>query len=448
MDCEEVKFKSYSWVYGTTSFRVSELKYKIERQLIRLKELWDEYPNTNWQELQEIYFDKLVEEGLAKPTAKRKDKDARQKTSSLKDLGLITEERKLTEVGEKIYHIAKNNNFNFDNIFQIRNDSFIYFKQFLKIEFSKNSNSKFYKEFKINPFLAMIYAILELKFLTKDEFTYLLPVCKNFDEVKNLVKDLRNLNNRNNEKEFIESFLKRKIEKLPNYQTALKCLMENPLDSENFSKALMDRKSGKNPKSYFDLYIAIIEYFKKKDTFNQSEKLKKLQDILELISNIQAKTKIYLKRYFFKDSRIVKKEHIKLFEKKINFTHETNLYVFLFYLFHLYKWMVNLEEYYDLNKRFLSLTDIFIFQNDKIYLDDIAYIYFSNIKNNLLLENVLASSNEEYILRLERDLEINEISELLFVSDEKVFESLRSKYPDIHYENIREAIFQIKKEKN
>ena len=93
MSCDEAKFQSYSWSYGTTSFRVSELKYKIERQLIRLKELWEEYPDKTWKDLQDIYFDKLVEEGLAQPTASRRDKDARQKTSPLKDLGLVTEER-------------------------------------------------------------------------------------------------------------------------------------------------------------------------------------------------------------------------------------------------------------------------------------------------------------------------------------------------------------------
>ena len=31
-------FKSYSWSIGTTSFRVSQLNYKIERQLQLLKQ--------------------------------------------------------------------------------------------------------------------------------------------------------------------------------------------------------------------------------------------------------------------------------------------------------------------------------------------------------------------------------------------------------------------------
>ncbi|WP_024787701.1 hypothetical protein [Lebetimonas sp. JH369] len=99
----EIKFQTYSWSYGTTSFRVSELKYKIERQLIRLKELRNIYPDKNWKDLQEIYFEMLLEEGLAKETSKNKAKDARQKTSPLVDLGLVDNERQLTEIGKKIY---------------------------------------------------------------------------------------------------------------------------------------------------------------------------------------------------------------------------------------------------------------------------------------------------------------------------------------------------------
>ena len=43
-------FKSYSWSIGTTSFRVSQLNYKIERQLELLKQFWSENPNLIWNE--------------------------------------------------------------------------------------------------------------------------------------------------------------------------------------------------------------------------------------------------------------------------------------------------------------------------------------------------------------------------------------------------------------
>ena len=52
-------FKSYGWSIGATSFRVSQLNYKIERQLQLLKQFWNENPNINWKNnntLQSKYY--------------------------------------------------------------------------------------------------------------------------------------------------------------------------------------------------------------------------------------------------------------------------------------------------------------------------------------------------------------------------------------------------------
>jgi len=59
-DKSKIKFQTYSWVVGTTSFRVSELKYKIEKQLILIENLRELYPNNDWKEIQEDYFELLV----------------------------------------------------------------------------------------------------------------------------------------------------------------------------------------------------------------------------------------------------------------------------------------------------------------------------------------------------------------------------------------------------
>ena len=157
---QTIKFKTYSWSYGNTSFRVSELKYKIERQLIRLKELRDKYPDEDWKNLQEIYFEMLLEENLVKNSSKDKAKEARQKTSSLVDLGLVDDERKLTEVGKKLYEINYNKKYDFNNLFFLRSDAYLYFRQLLKIKFDKNK--RYYEEFDINPFLSLIYLLLKL----------------------------------------------------------------------------------------------------------------------------------------------------------------------------------------------------------------------------------------------------------------------------------------------
>ena len=54
-------FKSYSWSIGTTSFRTSQLNYKIERQLQLLKEFWNNNPNAEWNnDTQEKYYNYSV----------------------------------------------------------------------------------------------------------------------------------------------------------------------------------------------------------------------------------------------------------------------------------------------------------------------------------------------------------------------------------------------------
>jgi hypothetical protein len=44
----------------------------------------------------------------------------------------------------------------------------------------------------IKPFLALIYALEKLDYLSSDEFTYLLPLCKTVEDIKRLVASLRN----------------------------------------------------------------------------------------------------------------------------------------------------------------------------------------------------------------------------------------------------------------
>ena len=58
---EDIKFQSYCWSLGTTSFRVKDLNFKIERQLQILKEVWNENQNVRWNgnnSIQEEYYNK------------------------------------------------------------------------------------------------------------------------------------------------------------------------------------------------------------------------------------------------------------------------------------------------------------------------------------------------------------------------------------------------------
>ena len=128
-------YKSYCWSLGTTSFRMVEFNRKIEQQLKLLNDFWDipQYQNQNWSAnnaLQVAYYEFIKTQGFIEDKdAPRKDKDAREKTSGLVDLGLINAERRLTSAGQALLNIAQSGIFEDDNLLQIPADSFIYFKQ-------------------------------------------------------------------------------------------------------------------------------------------------------------------------------------------------------------------------------------------------------------------------------------------------------------------------------
>ena len=86
------------------------------------------------------------------------------------DIGLISDDRKLTEAGQALLAISRSGDFSSDNAFQIDKDSFIYFKQLLKTYNKVNGTI-------VRPFIVMAYVLSKLDYLSLDEYTYLLPLC-------------------------------------------------------------------------------------------------------------------------------------------------------------------------------------------------------------------------------------------------------------------------------
>ena len=83
-------FQSYCWNLGTTSFRVQNLNYKIERQLQMLNELWSDRSNITWDGItQEKYYNIMHKEGFV--TAKGGQFKASQVSILLKRYSLNRE---------------------------------------------------------------------------------------------------------------------------------------------------------------------------------------------------------------------------------------------------------------------------------------------------------------------------------------------------------------------
>ena len=217
---KKIGFKSYCWAIGTTSYRTDNFNLSIEKQLQLLKEFreLEENKNKKWiknKKFQAEYYNFLKENNFVKGEAAFPDKDAREKTSGLRDIGLLDDEHNITDVGLELLKIATSDDFATDNFLEIPKDSFLYFKQLLKT--ANNVEGKI-----VRPFVVFLYAVNELGYLTNDEFTYLLPLCVDEHTTKNIVKSIKNYRE-TGEKNFDDIILSVLMEK-DNYKQALNLL--------------------------------------------------------------------------------------------------------------------------------------------------------------------------------------------------------------------------------
>lgn len=420
-------FQSYCWSLGTTSFRVQNLNYKIERQLQLLNELWSDESNKEWNEnTQEKYYNIMREAGLLVGEAQRKSKDARQKTSGLVEIGVIDKNRRITNIGNKIIDIINTEDFNDDNIFNIHKDSFIYLKQLLKMQ--KNGQN-----IKVKPFIVLIYLLTNLKFLTKEEFTYLLPLCIKNDDAKSMVETIIKIRN---EEITVEDVIYSKMSAMDNYIEALEYMNNNSMDTlDKFVNVDMNRKSKEYSKPIYDFYLKLWNII--------HEELDK-EKIDELMSFIRSKAcKKYWKEYLgYKvgsENTEEWKEYLqntKLFKSKDIIEYNTEF----FKIMHTAKWKSNLEDYADLNRRYIALTDIILFNDNKIELDILPKYYFLNISDELLNTNFLDSS--EYDDFIENDVEFSKIYDCLNIDVNKIITQIKVDYPDsnISIGNVKEFI--------
>ena len=440
-DISKIKFQTYSWGFGTTSFRESELKYKIEKQLIILENYREDKKDIKWKDFQIEYFSHLVEDELAKSTANDKQKDARIKTSSLKDLGLVNKERFLQNTAIELLEIVKANTKKDTNIFGINKDNFLYLKQFLKMEFSKNIENDRYASFSIKPFIAVIYSLLmKNNKLPRSFFTYILPTIKNYDELKTILSsNIENID--------INHYILNKIKDMDNYKNALECFKSESKNNDLFKEknVFMNNNGGKYDIKYLKFYNSIKKY--DKSIKNNSKKLKIIN---EIVYPDKTNKKIFYNFMFKLDSRPSKsklnEDLISVFEDSLIFKYTDSFDENFFYMVQLEKWIRNLEEYYDLNKRFLELTNLFIFEKEYLYLDEIAYIVF-NEKKDSLLDIPLSISKDKYLNNLYSSKSLEEISEIFNFDREHLLRELNKKYRDIDiHGDLNIQINKIKKE--
>ena len=420
------KYINFTWSVGTTSFRGAQFNLKIEQQLSILDEFWNlsENANKTWQESQEKYYDFMKEKGFVKGNAGNKAKDAREKTSGLVTLGLLTEDRRLTEPGEALLKVLKSGNFHSDNEFEISRDSYIYLKQLLKLSINID-----YKRSTVRPFILVLYLLENLKYLSYEEFTYLCPLCINKKITDNMINQILKLRKG---KIKIDDILLNFILDMDNYKNLANYFtICNSVKKEDLVMVGINRKSPSYDEVYYDVYRNLCEIVINKQYHNIDNLYKSVQK-LKLASG----WKSYLFKY--KSDKQIIRAGIKAFND-VAILKASNLMEFnleFFKIMHLIKTKATLKDYFDLNRRYFKLSEIFIFEDSQVKLDIIPSLYFKDKINKLYQEAFTSSPS------LSKDCKIEEISSNLVFDGSQITTAFNS---DPTYKTTVSSVDEIKK---
>ena len=407
---ENIAFKSFYYSLGTTSFRMQNFNQKIEQQLDLLNQFWKkpEYTNEKWESnepVQEAYYNFIKESGFLKEgEAPRKAKDARQKTSGMRDIGLIDDNRRLTAVGKKLLEIAKSGDFASDNFLQIPKDSFVYFQQLLKTYIGINNDSG------VRPFVLLARLLKNFNYLSKEEFMYLFPLCINKATTEFIENKLSEFRGKNvNVGEIVTEIFMRQ----QNYIDALDYFIaETSVTEETFCTIGLNRKSKDYDRAYFPLYNAI-----KKVYFDDDKSSKAIMALYEAsdIGNV----KTHWRKFLFKtsSSASIKKSPLDQLQSANMFSNLENEKAFktvFFKTMHMVKVERTLEDYFDLNRRYLKISDTLLFADEQVKFDVIPKYYFSLLPDEFYN---LAFVKSDKLVELQS---LEEISPFLKLDDEKL----------------------------
>ena len=427
-------YKSYCWSLGTTSFRTTEFNRKIELQLQLLEEFWNlpQYRNENWcanNNVQIAYYNFLKEKGFIEDKdAPRKAKDAREKTSGLVDLGLITSDRRLTEAGKILLEIALSADFSTNNILQIPADSYLYLNQLLKLSYQ-------FEDDYVRPYAVLAYILTEFGSISKDEFVYLLPLVTNKEKLNLIISLIRKIR----AKELtVEQAIENIIFDMPNYKEAKAIFISSTLVNESLLQEIgMNRKSRDYDSPYFQLYASLHSFKQHPDTI-------RARNLFESVKCISGKSQSYWKKYLFKKPLTTaflvdgasNVKDVAIF----NTTTETEFRAELFRLIHLFKAKSLLDDYYDLNKRYFKTSDTVIFEENCVKFDIIPSCYFSLAKD-ALLKIAFSKSNNLFDFSKLQDLgeEFNISNVQLFAKAEELY--------GVHIKNLFDIKALVESEK-
>jgi len=346
---QDIKYASF----GNTTLRVANLANNIEKQLLIFNDLFKHYPDFEWIDsetsLQFKYFEKLIDEKLVQSNEKnyqKKTKVARQKSVPLEDFGLINRSKKtISSKGQMLLDLLNDNESSQlngrNNFLQIENISLFYLSAFFDYKKNDGVEGNFPK------YLSVFNAF---NFELSQEIFECLPLINNFDlnEFISLLKQLSN-------------------QQISQKDLIVRALIKSGIESQ---LSLFKLDIVKNKKivdtSYFKgakggKWVPKIQHFLSfcEDVNNQKHTLENFESIYEDKYIKEKFIKPAVKHIPFRSNNL--EDIYSAFTDYVMSNFVGDFYREFFLYIKVVGIIQNLKDYYDLNKRYLGLTDCFEF---------------------------------------------------------------------------------------
>ena len=411
-----MSYTSYCWVVGTTSFRTRQLNRMIELQLRYLDEFWSDprFAGQAWTGnncLQAAYYSFLKDRGFLDGDAPKPDKDAREKILGLRNLGLVDDKRRITAAGQKVLSISREGDFGIDasNRLDLPKDSYQYFLQLLK-------TSKLIKEgwrvpLVVRPFVILLHVLNKIspstdrgKFLSMDEFTFLLPMCINEETTKDIVDKISE-SRRSGRPLDINATILAALMKMDNYREALrKFKSAKVVDEDLICLVGMNRKSGATGNKHYDApYLGIFDTLH--DLAFKGLSQTRLERLVQAIDLCKQK-KVWQKHFFdIAPGGRLPASLMSALRRDLDIlsaNDEDKFRCEFFKTMHLLKAKSTLKDYADLNRRYFRLSDVLVFDDDVVRLDPLPRAFADKIGGWLETEAFCACDCLEQDVSLEQ----------------------------------------------
>lgn len=418
-----LSFQSFSWVIGGS---IPGNKVPTDTAYVQLSRLEEfrEKEKADWirdKSVQEKYAAFIEKKLDIKIRNKKRDRVAREISKPLVDFGFADKNRFLTEAGKELLQAEAKYSAeeSVADLLGISCAEAVYLKQLIKLSLKVNHHN-------IRPFLVVIQCLNELEYLTRREFTYLLPLVVSTDGCSDIVSMIKK--GRRDEINLQDIIYTRLLEQT-NYRKAQKKFVDGIVTEKLICSVGMNRQNRRFDKCYYPFYCELKEVFLKKK--------ESITDLLTALNNLKEGHISLWSRYLFGDkteTEIKESGRGALVKSCTLFgcRDERALKIEFFKYLHVFKAMNILQDNYMFNKCYLSQCGVLKFSEEEVRFGFLAKYFFAEAGTALFAE---AFTPYPYLTEA---VKFKKISSALNVDVEKIFNSMRKDY-DCKVESLADA---------